>query len=233
MPLASLAGGIVGGALGLHGQRSANRTNIKLAREQMDFQERMSNTAVQRRMADLKAAGINSILAGKFDATTPAGQMAQVANEGAAAVQNAATAREAAMAARKEKLEMQTMKEIKEKEHYLGEQARSQTQLNQTAERLTDEQMMIVQKYGQTAKLLEMESQRLKNQLSASLVPGAMTEADIDRSWYGKGMRYVDRAGSALIGAVSGAAAGTAMSIRRGFKNRAKKLKLDAFKMSQ
>lgn len=76
----SLLGDVFGGIFGDKGQREANRMNLQIAREQMEFQERMSSTAHQRAVKDLRAAGLNPILAAQKAASSPGGALATMQN---------------------------------------------------------------------------------------------------------------------------------------------------------
>lgn len=62
------------GAVSAFGQHRANKKSQDSAREQMSFQERMSNTQYQRAMKDMAEAGLNPILAySQGGAGTPSG----------------------------------------------------------------------------------------------------------------------------------------------------------------
>lgn len=79
-------GKAAGGLLGFFGQKKANDQNLQIAREQMAFQERMSNTAYTRATKDLEQAGLNRILALGSPASSPGGQTATMQSELGAAV---------------------------------------------------------------------------------------------------------------------------------------------------
>lgn len=83
---------LVGGALGLIGQERANGANLASAREQMNFQREMSNTAYTRAAEDMRNAGLNPILAAGNAASSPGGSAAQAGNSGAAIAEGASSA---------------------------------------------------------------------------------------------------------------------------------------------
>lgn len=74
-----IGGALITGGASLLGSGISSALGISQADKQMEFQERMSSTAHQREVEDLKKAGLNPILsAGGNGASAPSGAMANI-----------------------------------------------------------------------------------------------------------------------------------------------------------
>lgn len=93
-PVFSFWGALAGAAIGFLGKKKQNQATSAQSQRQMDFQERMSSTAHQREVKDLRAAGLNPILSGTGGqgASSPGGSAAPQFDQGAAAMEGATSA---------------------------------------------------------------------------------------------------------------------------------------------
>jgi len=183
---AGIGGGasIIGGLLGMGGQKSANAANLQIARENRAWQEKMSNTANQRAAADLEAAGLNRILAMGKPASTPSGNIATMQNTKAALQQGVAqtaniAANTALQIAQAEKIRQETLTSGTQATLNLttAELKQSQDALAQMQTNLSNEQMknVIETRTGITFKNKQADYDQ---QIRKLQIPGVQSESE-------------------------------------------------------
>jgi len=179
--LGDFALGAIGGiADGIFGSKSAQRNR--------NWQERMSNTAHQREVADLRKAGLNPILSASRGASTPSGATAQ-ANLASSAKQMAMVRKELSLMKEQANLTKQKQNTEIATQLKLGQDTNTARAVEQEIQARTPKYQGEIQRIALGNDLLEIDKKIRRNILTGSEVAAEVAK------WAQNSMRTLKASG--------------------------------------
>lgn len=176
---------LIAGGAALLGSGISSALGIREAEKNRDFQERMSSTAHQREVRDLRAAGLNPILSANHSgASSPGGAQGQISpmdfvSSALASAQTSADLRIKAAQAR-DINSAADMKELQVKENWISHEWRLKTIEAQMYEALQSASLSEAQKDRIRAEIPNVKAQleRIKNEGTSSGLQLSRERAD-------------------------------------------------------
>lgn len=194
LPLvAAAAPAVAGGIASLIGGERRNRAEREAAREQMAFQERMSNTAYARATSDMRMSGINPMLAyAQGGASSPGGAKPDVQDVVSPAVSSASHAGRLGEEIRM----LRSQRALVDQERLVKVQEAANIHTDTYTKGLTHDML----KAQTAAELLHgsvlsesISSAKQTRALQALDFPGARNQAAMEGTDFGRVMPYADR----------------------------------------